>query len=116
MPFDNASGAPGIEWIAESFSELLSQRLASPTIYVLTRDDRLRAYDRAGIPASLHPSRATIYRLVEQMDVDYVVLGHYTFDGRSFTANAQVLDMRSRKLLPESRESGPLVDLINIET
>jgi len=116
MPFDNASGAPGIEWIAESFSELLSQRLASPTIYVLTRDDRLRAYDRAGIPASLHPSRATIYRLVEQMDVDYVVLGHYTFDGSTFTASAQVLDMRSRRLLPESQESGPLVDLINIET
>jgi TolB-like protein len=116
MPFDNASGAPGIEWIAESFPELLSQRLASPTIYVLTRDDRVRAYDRAGIPASMHPSRATIYRLVEQMDVDYVVLGRYTFDGRTFTANAQVLDMRSRKLLPESQESGPLVDLINIET
>jgi tetratricopeptide (TPR) repeat protein/TolB-like protein len=116
MPFDNASGVPGIEWIAESFPELLSQRLASPTIYVLTRDDRLRAYDRAGIPASVHPSRATIYRLVEQMDVDYVVLGRYTFDGRTFTANAQVLDMRSRKLLPENQESGPLVDLINIET
>jgi len=116
MPFDNASGAPGIEWIAESFPELLSQRLASPTIYILTRDDRLRAYDRAGIPASMHPSRATIYRLVEQMDVDYVVLGHYSFDGRTFTASAQVLDMRIRTLLQESQESGPLVDLINIET
>jgi Flp pilus assembly protein TadD/TolB-like protein len=116
MPFDNASGAPGIEWIAESFPELLSQRLASPTIYILTRDDRLRAYDRAGIPASMHPSRATVYRLVEPMDVDYVVLGHYTFDGRTFTASAQVLDMRIRTLLQESQESGPLVDLINIET
>jgi tetratricopeptide (TPR) repeat protein/TolB-like protein len=116
MPFDNASGVPGIEWIAESFPELLSERIASPTIYVLTRDDRLRAYDRAGIPASVHPARATIYRMVEQMDVDYVVLGRYTFDGRTFTATAQVLDMRSRKLLPESRESGSLLDLINIET
>jgi len=116
MPFDNASGAPGIEWIAESFPEIFSQRIASPTIYVLTRDDRLRTYDRAGIPASVHPSRATIYRLVEQMDVDYVLFGRYTFDGRTFSATAQVLDMRSRKLLPESQESGPLVDLINIET
>lgn len=116
MPFDNASGAPGIEWIAESFPELLSQRLASPSIYVLTRADRLRAYDRAGIPASVHPSRPTIYRMVEQMDVDYVVLGGYTFDGRTFTARAQVLDMRNRKLSPESRQSGALVDLISIET
>ena len=116
MPFDNASGAPGIEWIAESFPALFSQRLASPTLYLLTRDDRLRAYDRAGIPASVHPSRATIYSMVEQIDVDYVVLGRYTFNGRTFTATAQVLDMRNRKLLPESQESGPLANLINIET
>ena len=116
MPCDNASGAPGIEWIAESFPEFLSQRLASLTLYVLTREDRLRAYDRAGIPTSVHPSRATLYRLVEQTDIDSVVLGRYTFDGRAFTAIAQVLDMRSRELLPESRESGQLVDLINIET
>ena len=83
---------------------------------MLSREDRLRAYDRAGIPAASHPSRATIYRIVEQMDVDYVVLGRYNFDGRVFTANAQVLDMRTRKLLPDSQEAGPLLDLINMQT
>lgn len=116
MPFENASGAPGLQWISEAFPELLSQRLSSPTIYPLTREDRLRAYDRAGIPAEVLPSRATIYRLVEQMDVDYVILGRYTFDGRSFTATAQILDMQRRKLLSETRESGPLVDLVNVQT
>jgi tetratricopeptide (TPR) repeat protein len=115
MPFENASGAPGLEWIREAFPEHLSQRLASPTIYLLTREDRLRAYDRAGIPADLQPARATIYRLVEQMDVDYVILGRYAFDGRTFTASAQILDMRRQKLLPESQESGPLVELITIQ-
>jgi tetratricopeptide (TPR) repeat protein/TolB-like protein len=116
MPFENASGAPGLQWISEAFPELLSQRLSSPTIYPLTRDDRLRAYDRAGIPAEVLPSRATIYRLVEQMDVDYVILGRYTFDGRTFAVTSQILDMQRRKLLPDSQESGPLVDLINVET
>jgi tetratricopeptide (TPR) repeat protein/TolB-like protein len=116
MPFENASGAPGLQWISEAFPELLSQRLSSPTIYPLTRDDRLRAYDRAGIPAEVLPSRATIYRLVEQMDVDYVILGRYTFDGRTFTVTSQILDMHRHKLLPESQESGPLVDLINVQT
>ncbi len=115
MPFENSSGAPGLQWISEAFPEVLSQRL-SPAVFALTRDDRLRAYDRAGIPAGVHPPRATIYQLVEPMDVDYVVLGRYTFDGRSFTATAQILDMQRRKLLPESRESGPLVDLVNLQT
>jgi tetratricopeptide (TPR) repeat protein len=116
MPFENASGAPGLEWISESFPETLTQRLSSPGVFVLTRDDRQRAYDRAGIPAELHPTRATMYRLMEQLDVDYLALGRYSFNGRTFTATAQLLDMQRKKLSPERQESGPLPDLINIET
>jgi tetratricopeptide (TPR) repeat protein len=116
MPFENGSGAPGLQWISEAFPEILSQRLSSPSIYALTREDRLRAYDRAGIPAQVQPTHATIYRLVEQMDADYVILGRYTFDGRNFSASAQLLDMHRLKLLSESQETGPLPELINIQT
>jgi tetratricopeptide (TPR) repeat protein len=116
MPFENTSGAPGLEWISEAFPEILTQRLSSPNVFVLTRDDRLRAYDRAGIPGDIHPTRATMYRLMEPLDVDYVVFGRYTFDGRRVTATAQILDMQQKKLSAGSQESGPLVDLINTQT
>jgi tetratricopeptide (TPR) repeat protein len=116
IPFENASGAPGLAWVSEAFPEILEQRISSPSLYVLGRDDRLRAYDQMGIPADLHPSRATIYRIAEQMGVDYVVLGRYAFDGRNFTASAQVLDMNRQRLSPEARESGPLVQLIDVQT
>lgn len=116
MPFDNASSAPGLEWISEAFPEILGQRLASPTLYVVDRSDRVRAYDRAGIPSTVHPSRATLYRIAEQMDVDYVVLGQYQYDGRTFGATADLLDMRREKLLAPSSESGLLINLINIQT
>ena len=115
IPFENRSNAPGLQWISESFPELLEERLASPGIYVLTREDRLRAYDRMGIPADLSPSRATIYRIAEQIDADIVMLGHYGFDGRTFTAVAQLLDMRRERLSPEMTESGPLTQLIAIQ-
>jgi tetratricopeptide (TPR) repeat protein/TolB-like protein len=116
IPFANASGAPGLQWISEAFPAFLSQRLASPSIFPLTREDRMRAYDRAGIPPEIQPSRATVYRLVEAMDVDYVILGRYTFDGRNFTATAQPLDMQHRRLLLEVSESGALTDLPNVQT
>ena len=116
VPFENQSKAPGIEWISNSFPELLQQRLNSPTLFVLPREDRIRAYDRVGIPVELHPSRATVYRIAEQLDVDYVVLGLYRFDGQTFTATAQLLDMRRQHLLPEISESGPLIQLIDIQT
>ena len=116
MPFENGSRAPGLQWISEAFPEILSQRLSSPSIYALRREDRLRAYDGAGIPAQVQPTHATIYRLVEQMDADYVVLGRYTFDGRNFSASAKLLDIHRMKLLSESQETGPLPELINIQT
>jgi tetratricopeptide (TPR) repeat protein/TolB-like protein len=116
VPFENQSKAPGIEWIGDAFPELLQERLNSATLFVLPRADRIRAYDRLGIPAELHPSRATLYRIAEQLDVDYVVLGQYRFDGRTFTTTAQLLDMRRQRLLPEMNESGPLIQLIDIQT
>jgi len=116
VPFENQSKAPGIEWIGDSFPELFQERLNSPTLYVVPREDRIRAYDRVGIPLHLRASRATIYRIAEQLDVDYAVLGQYSFDGRTFTASAQLLDMHREHLLPEMTESGPLVQLIEIET
>ncbi|MBV9484124.1 MAG: tetratricopeptide repeat protein [Acidobacteria bacterium] len=116
IPFENHSSAPGLAWIAEAFPEIVEERLSSPSLYVLSRDDRLRAYDQMGIPADLNPSRATIYRMAEQMGVDYVVLGHYTFDGRTFTATAQLLDMNRQRLSAQVHESGPLVQLVDIET
>lgn len=116
VPFENHSKAPGLEWIGESFPELLQVRLTSPWLYVLSRGERVRAYDRLGIPVDVRPSRATVYRIAEQMDVDYVLLGSYSFDGLTFVSAAQLLDMRRDRLLPEVRESGPLVELIRIQT
>ena len=115
VPFENQSKAPGIEWIGESFPELLQERLNSSTLFVLPREDRLRAYDRVGIPIALRPSRATLYRMAEQMDVDYVVLGEYSFDGRIFSIGPSAGHAPPR-LLPEMIESGPLLQLIDIQT
>ena len=116
LPFENASNAPGLEWISESFPEVLGQRLASAALYVVSREDRAYAFDRAGIPVNAHLSRATLYRIAEQMDVDYVVLGEYNFDGQTFTATAQLLDMKGLRLSPDLTESGPLVKLIDLQT
>ena len=116
VPFENQSKAPGLQWIGDSFPELLQERLNSPTLYVLSREERVHAYDRLGIPVDLRPSRATLYRIAEQLDVDYVLLGQYNFDGRMFTTHAQLLDMHHEHLLPEMIESGPLIELIDIQT
>jgi len=116
IPFENDSPTPGLEWLGESFPETFHEQLNSPVLYVTSRDEQLRAYDRQGIPAGVHASRASLYRLAEQMDVDYAVLGSYKYDGSRLTASAQLLDMRAQKLSPASTESGPLADLGNLQS
>jgi Flp pilus assembly protein TadD/TolB-like protein len=116
LPFENTSPTPGLEWLSESVPEAFHEQLNSPLLYVASREDRLRAWDRQGIPPSLHASRATLYRLAEQMDVDYVVLGTYKYDGTRFMVTAQLLDMRAQKLLPATTESGPLTDLDKLQS
>jgi tetratricopeptide (TPR) repeat protein len=115
-PFDNISNAPGLEWIGESFPEILGPRMSSRSLYIVGRDDRVRAFDQAGLPINLRPSRATLYRIAEQMGVDYVVFGRYSFDGRIFTAKAQLMDMEKLRLSPEVTEAGPLIELIDLQT
>ena len=116
VPFQNQSSAPGLEWISEAFPEVLSQRMASSHLYVISHDDRTYAFDHSGIPQSAVPSRATIFRVAEQMGADYVVMGSYTFDGKTFSATAQLLDMKKLHLFPTVDGSGALTNLIDLQT
>jgi len=116
LPFENASAAPGIDWIGESFPEVIGNRMSSAPLFIISRDDRLYAFDRLGLPPGAKPSRATIYEMAQQIDADYVVVGRYNFDGSVFTAQAHVMDVQKLRLSPELTESGRLTDLIKIQT
>lgn len=116
MPFENQSNAAGLEWISEAFPEVLAQRMASPHLHFVSRDDRLYAFDRVGIPATVRPSRATIYHIAELMDADYVVLGSYACDGIRLSASARLLDMKKLHLGAAVESSGALTNLIDLQT
>ncbi len=116
LPFENRSKSPGLEWIGESFPEILAERLASPSMYIISREDRVYAFDRMGIPVTTRPSHATKYRIAEQMDCDYMVMGDYNFDGLTFTARATVLDMKQLRESAMLEASGPLLKLIDVQT
>ncbi len=116
LPFENESKAPGLEWISEAFPEVLGDRLSAAHYNIISRDDRNYAFDRFGLPTAIHPSRATIYRLAEQIDADYVVTGHYSYDGQIFSCAAEVLDMKSLRMSDSVANRGPLTTLIDVQT
>ena len=116
MPFDNHSKVSGLDWISEACPEVLSQRMSSPKVNVVTRDDRIFAFDRAGIPAAVHPSRATVFNTAEQMGADYVVLGSYAVDGSALQVSAQLLDIKKLRLYPPVQSNGLLADFVDLQT
>lgn len=116
LPFSNSTHQPGLEWISEAFPEILGQRLNTQSLFLIGREDRQYAFDRMGIPVNLHASRATLYRIAAQLDADFIILGSYSYDGGTFTARAQVLNMKALRLSPDQVESGPLGNLLQIQT
>ena len=115
IPFENTSNAAGTDWISESFPEVLSTRLSPSGFFIMSRDDRLNAFDRLGIPPGAKPSRATLYQVGQQLDADYLIMGDYRIEG-NITTHARVMDMERLRLSPEFTESGPLTNLISIQT
>jgi tetratricopeptide (TPR) repeat protein len=116
IPFENTSNLPAIDWIGESFPEVLSTRLSPSGFFIMGREDRLNAFDRLGIPTGARPSRATLYQVAQQLDADYVLMGDYRVDGINITAHARLMDMERLRLSPELTEAGPLANLIAIQT
>ncbi len=115
VPFENTSKSAGLEWIGEAFAEVMTNSLNGRSIYTIGREDRSYVFDHLGIPVNAHLSRATLYRIAEQMDVDYVVLGSYDYSGNIFVARAQLLDMKKLHLSSEVREAGALPQLLEIQ-
>lgn len=116
VPFENTSSAAGSEWISEAFPEVLGARLDLGPLFVFSRDDRLSAFDHLGLPASAKPSRATVLQVAQALDADFVIVGSYRVAGTTLTARAQVMDVNNLRLSPELSESGPLEDLVALET
>jgi len=116
LPFENNTRDPALDWMSESFGEVLSSRLASPRFLMFDRRERAAAFDSLGIPAGAGIlSDATIYKVAQALDATKVIRGNYDWSDGVFTATAWVLDMEGPSISEQFSESGPLENLLEIE-
>ena len=113
FPFENASRLAKLDWLGEGLSELTIERLASQGQFAFPREERLAAQEKLGLPASTRFSHATMLRIAEEVDADYIVFGRYASDGKTLTLTARVLRVSPSKLSPPIEESGALEGLMN---
>ncbi len=114
FPFENAGASPRLDWLGEGLEELTIQRLSAAGQQVYSHSGRTGELDRAGLPPSAKLSRASMIRIAQDLDADFVVFGRFSSDGRSLTVESQILRVSPTRLVPAIRETGPLDSLMDL--
>ena len=114
LPFDNRTGQPNLEWMREAAAEILSMRLASAGFEPTSRADRTYALDHLGLPQGFQPSRASALKLAQTLDADSIVVGSYSIDGTSITAEASLVDVPDLRMLPAVSVRGEMRDMMGV--
>jgi tetratricopeptide (TPR) repeat protein len=114
FPFENAGASPRLDWLGEGLEELTIQRLSAAGQQVYSHTGRTGELDRSGLPPTAKLSRASMLRIAQNMDADFVIFGRFTSDGQSLMVEAQILRVSPTKLLPAIRETGPLDSLMDL--
>jgi len=116
LPFDNASASPQLEWLSEGLEELTIQRLSAAGEQVYSHAGRVAELERYGLPHTSKFSRATMLRIAEDLEADFVVFGRFAANGPSLTIELRVLRVNPAALHAALRETGPLDSLMELHT
>jgi tetratricopeptide (TPR) repeat protein len=108
MPFDNASKQARLNWMGEGASILLAERIDALGVPAMSRDERVRAFERLQVPARATLSRASMIRIGELVGAADVVIGAFTLEGDILELRARRILLDTGQLTPEAVVSGAL--------
>jgi Flp pilus assembly protein TadD len=114
IPFENLRREPRLYWLTEGSAVALTDDLIALGAPAITRDDRLRAFDRLQVPAVASLSDATVIRLGGLVGASEVVLGSFEVLDDQITVRARTIRLDAGRLTPEIVQSGPLNDMFNV--
>jgi len=116
FPFENAGASPRLDWLCEGLEELTVQALSASGQQVYSHAGRTTEMERNGLPFSAKLSRASMLRVAQDLDADFVVFGSFTSDGKALTIDSRVLRTDPLALLPSVRETGSLDSLMEMQS
>lgn len=96
--------------------ELTIERLTAAGEQVYSHAGRAAELERYGLPSGSTFSHATMLRIAEDLDADFVIYGKYAFKGTALTVEMRILSMNPLSLRPPVQESGPVESLMDLHT
>jgi TolB-like protein len=116
FPFENSGAGTRLDWLREGLEELTVQKLSAAGEQVYTHEGRTSELERNGFPFAAKLSRATMLRIAQDLDADYVIFGSFNSDGKSLTVESRVLRVEPASLLAPVKESASLDSLMELHT
>ena len=114
MPFESATRVAQTYWLGEGSAVILTDDLIALGAPAITREDRLRAFERLRVPAVAALSHATVIRLGQLLGAGEVVVGSYEVKGQDVVVRARPIRIDTGRMAPEMVESGPLAEIFAI--
>ncbi|MGO8786088.1 MAG: tetratricopeptide repeat protein [Terriglobia bacterium] len=116
FPFENVSPRADLNWISESFAQVLSFRLPQPDNYVLNRGERNAAYKQLGMPMDTPLTLASEFKVAQTLGVDWAIVGNFNVTENLLVAHAQLFNVKLLKLSQPLEVSGDLTELVELQT
>lgn len=121
VPFEHQfrAGAPDasealLSWLSEASAVVLTDDLIALGAPTITREDRVRAFERLRVPATAGLSHATVIRLGQLVAAGTAVIGSVAVEGQELTVRARSIRLDVGRLSPEIVETGPLSEFFAI--
>jgi len=114
MPFESSTRVAQSYWLGEGSAVILTDDLIALGAPAITREDRLRAFERLRVPAVAALSHATVIRLGQLLGAGEVIVGSYEVKGQEIVVRARPIRIDTGRMAPEIIESGPLAEIFAI--
>ena len=114
VPFENVSKEAQSYWLSEASASILTDDLIALGAPTITREDRVRAFDRLRVPASATLSHATVIRLAQLVGATTAIVGSVQVNGQDLIVRARSIRIDAGRMAPEIVESGPLAEIFAI--
>jgi len=124
LPFHNSSQYADLNWVGESISETLKGEFDGRNEIVFERDSVGDGMRRLSLRSGANFTKATLIRLGQTLDADYVCYGTYdatlptgasALKDSSVRLSAHFIDLRKLHQGQDITEAGKLVDLSRLE-
>jgi tetratricopeptide (TPR) repeat protein/TolB-like protein len=114
LPLENPSGTSRLHWLREGMAALVADVLEGSGVNVVSREERILAYERLQFPVSASLSRASTIKVGQTVGATMVVAGRLDLEGENLVTTVRAIRLDDGRLLPEITDRRSFAELFAV--